>query len=147
VLIEQCANWRIKVFETSKEVGNSFTWKLTSNSGYAIFGFMEDTAITERESEEIRRRLVVIRKYATGDSQAEFARLLGIAPNRWNNIERGYPLTLRISFMIMKQVKGISIGYILQGETERLPPPVKRQLAEVEEELFPAPRAGRSSNR
>jgi hypothetical protein len=116
---------------------------------YAIFGFaamtqstnailMDDDAISAQESEAIRRRLMVIRKYVAGDNQAEFARKLGIASTRWNNMERGFPLTLKVTFLLIKTVDGLTTGYITHGHTERLPAALKRQLASLEEEMFPS---------
>lgn len=99
---------------------------------------MDDHAINEYESEAIRRRLIVIRNYVARDNQAEFARRLGIAPTRWNNMERGFPLTLKVTFLLIKNVEGLTTGYITHGHTERLPASLKRQLAALEEELFPS---------
>jgi hypothetical protein len=116
---------------------------------YAIFGFadmarstnailMDDNAITKQEADAIQRRLIVIRNHVAGDNQAEFARKLGIAPTRWNNMERGFPLTLKVTFLLIKAVEGLTTGYITHGYTERLPAALKRQLASLEEELFPS---------
>lgn len=98
---------------------------------------MDEHAINESESEAIRRRLVVIRKYVAGENQAEFARTLGIKPTRWNNFENGFPLTLRVAFLIVKNVEGLTISYITHGYTERLPQALRRQLADLEGKTFP----------
>lgn len=100
---------------------------------------MESSAIDPRETEAIRRRLVAIRKLVAGDNQAAFARRLGIKPNRWNNLERGFPLSLNIAFMLVKAVNGLTIGYITQGHTDRLPKRLRDQLSDLDEELFPSP--------
>jgi len=99
---------------------------------------MDDNAITKQEADAIQRRLIVIRNHVAGDNQAEFARKLGIAPTRWNNMERGFPLTLKVTFLLIKAVEGLTTGYITHGYTERLPAALKRQLASLEEELFPS---------
>lgn len=107
---------------------------------------MDEHAINERESEAIRRRLVVIRKYAALDNQAEFARILGIKPTRWNNFENGFPLTLRVAFLIIKTIEGITFEYILEGNADRMRATLKRRLEALEEETFP-PKSGRSPSK
>lgn len=104
---------------------------------------MENDAINERESEAIRRRLVVIRKLACADNQTEFARKLGIASTRWNNLERGFPLTLKVLFLIVKALPDLTTAYVTHGYLERIPTPLKRQLIALEEELFPSSPKGR----
>jgi|SRR6187402_511084 len=91
----------------------------------------DELLITENELEAIRRRLIAIRRFVTGDNQSEFARKLEIHPNRWNNIERGSPLTLRLAMQIEKQT-GLPIEYTIFGQTIRLTPAKRRQLAELE---------------
>ena len=105
---------------------------------------MKEEPINERESEAIRRRLVVIRTYAAGSNQAEFARRLGISPTRWNNIERGFPLTLKLAFLLIKTVPGLTIEYITHGALDRMQTPVKRQLTVLEDEFFPSKGKGSS---
>lgn len=107
---------------------------------------MDDNAINKSESEAIRRRLIVIRKFACGDNQAEFSRRLGIAPTRWNNMERGYPVTMKVAFLLIKAIEGLTVGYITQGFTERMPATLKRQLSDLEAELFPSPKGGKRSS-
>jgi hypothetical protein len=107
----------------------------------------DDDAISERESAAITRRLIVIRTHMDGDNQAAFCRRLGIAPTRWNNIERGFPLTLKMAFHLTKIVDGLTIGYITHGYHERLPTPLKNQLVALEEQLFPSAKGKRSANK
>lgn len=95
---------------------------------------MSETLHFEQKFEAIRRRLVAIRKLVTDDNQSEFARKLDMHPNRWNNIERGSGLTLRVAFLISKEFN-LPIEYILEGHTARLSATKKRQLAELERSL------------
>lgn len=108
---------------------------------------MNDDAINGHESEAIRRRLIVIRKYMAGDNQADFARQLGLAPSRWNNLERGFPLTLKVTFLLIKAVEGLTTSYITHGYTERMPTALKRQLISLEEAEFGPPKGKRAPNR
>jgi len=98
---------------------------------------MEIEPINADESKLIARRLRVIRTLVSGENQAAFARMLGIFPNRWNNFERGSPLTLRVAFLLVKTVDGLSVSYITHGKTGDLPKELRRQLAALEAELFP----------
>jgi len=104
-----------------------------------------DDAISERESEAIRRRLIVIRTHADGDNQAAFCRRLGISHTRWNNIERGFPLTLKMAFLLIKAVDGLTIGYITHGYFDRVPTQLKNQLVALEDQLFPSSKGKRST--
>jgi DNA-binding XRE family transcriptional regulator len=110
---------------------------------------MEDSAISDKEHEAIRRRLIVIRQYAACSNQAEFARRLQISPTRWNNIERGWLLTLKLAFLITKRVAGLPIQYITHGDDRQVEKKLKRQLysllAELERELSSSSKSKRGS--
>jgi hypothetical protein len=108
---------------------------------------MKVEPINERESEAIRRRLVVIRTHVSGSNQAAFARTLGISPTRWNNIERGFPLTLNLLFLLTKTVPGLTPEYVTHGSLERMQSILKRQLSTLEDELFPSPKSRASSQK
>jgi hypothetical protein len=99
---------------------------------------MDIDPINENESEAIKRRLIVIRAHMDGDNQAAFARRLGIIPSRWNNFERGMPLNLRIAFLLVRAVPGLTVSYITHGLTGDMPATLRRQLSEVEASLFPS---------
>ena len=91
----------------------------------------------ERESEDVTHRLSVIRKYVVGDNQAEFARRLGITPSRWNNLERGWPLSMQVALMLVNTVDGLTMSYITHGLTGDMPKPLARQLSLLKSEMFP----------
>lgn len=98
----------------------------------------EGRAISDtQEREAIRLRLILIRKMVTADNQAEFARRIGIALNRWTKLEQGSPLTLRQLFQIASRVSGVTVAYIAKGDTSRLSPFAARKLAALEAEMFP----------
>lgn len=114
--------------------------------GLCNFSAMGTDPISTYESEAIRRRLMVIRTLADGDNQAAFARRLGIIPSRWNNFERGMPLTMRMAFLLVKAIPDLTVSYITHGKVGDLPAGLRRQLAELENELFPSSRGKRSSS-
>lgn len=99
---------------------------------------MDIDPINESESEAITRRLIVIRTHVAGENQAAFARRLGINPSRWNNFERGMPLNLRIAFLLVRAVPGLTISYITHGLTGDMPKPLRDQLSGLEASLFPS---------
>jgi hypothetical protein len=90
------------------------------------------------ESEAIIRRLKTVRVFLSGENQAAFARELGIIPTRWNNFERGKPLTMRVAFLIVRRVPGLTVSYLTHGLTGDMPPPLRRQLGDLEAKLFPS---------
>lgn len=99
---------------------------------------MKREPINEHESKAITRRLSAIRKFVSGDNQAEFARKLGIMPSRWNNLERGWPLSMKVAFMLVNTVDGLTVSYITHGKTGDMPAKLARQLSGLEDELFPS---------
>jgi hypothetical protein len=87
--------------------------------------------------EAIRRRLIVLRHLKTGENQSEFARWLDVHPNFWNNLERGFPLTLKTAQALAARYEGITLSYILEGYFDkRIGAKLKRDLIKKENELF-----------
>ena len=104
---------------------------------------MQGEPINAYESNAIRQRLIVVRTLICGDNQYAFARELGIIPSRWNNFERGSPLNLRIAFLLVKRVPGLTVSYLTHGLTGDMPAPLRRQLADLEARLFPPSSRGK----
>lgn len=94
----------------------------------------------------ISRRLKVIRQHVSGNNQSAFARRLGIGQPRWNNFEKGYPINLSICGMLIKEVEGLSIDWIIYGVPYNMPKGLQDQLAFLEERLAP-PAKPRKSKR
>lgn len=98
-----------------------------------------DEIINEHEYKAIARRLTVVRTLVAGDNKAEFARILGIMPSRWSNLERGWPLTMKVAWMLVKTVDGLrSIDYLAYGLYGNVDPKVAKKLRLLEDELFPS---------
>lgn len=93
------------------------------------------TALSERDTKAIKRRLIAIRKVVTGDNQAAFARRLGITDTRWYNFERGHPISIGIVVALMRSIPGMTSSYILEGQTERMPPDLIVRLSEFDSVL------------
>jgi hypothetical protein len=95
------------------------------------------------DTDSIARRLKIIRCHVTGDNQSAFARRLGITQPRWNNFEHGYPINLRVCAMLLAEVEGLSIDWIVKGVPYNMPQGLQDQLSALEDKLFSRP--GKSS--
>ncbi|MBO4228162.1 hypothetical protein [Bradyrhizobium neotropicale] len=98
----------------------------------------EEDPINDFEKDAITRRLTVVRTLMAGDNKAEFARMLGIMPSRWANMERGWPLTMKVAWMLVKLVDGLSVSYLTHGTFGDVKPELREKLEALEDELFPS---------
>jgi transcriptional regulator with XRE-family HTH domain len=76
-------------------------------------------------------------------SGAHFARFLGISKGRWNNFERGFPLSRDIIFLLCEKVDGLTSDWLYFGKTAGLPMGLARKLGEAPPEPPPAGRKRR----
>lgn len=97
-----------------------------------------DEIINEYEYKAIARRLTIVRTHMAGDNKADFARLLGIMPSRWSNLERGWPLTMKVAWMLVKTVDGLSVSYLTHGTYGDVDPKLSKKLQLLEKELYPS---------
>lgn len=67
-----------------------------------------------------KRRLRILREIVSGGGQQEFADKLGIPMKRWNNYERGYPLSRETAFLLREKCPGVSIEWLWFGMTGNL---------------------------
>jgi hypothetical protein len=81
----------------------------------------------------------MLRKLIAGDSQMAFAVRLGIQANRWNNLERGFPLSKDVALKIVQTFPDITLDWLFLGRTEGL---TQRRARELEE-LAAHEKAGR----
>jgi hypothetical protein len=97
-------------------------------------------ATTKRDSEnaEIARRLATLRRVISGDNQTAFARQLGIEVKRWNNFERGLPLSKDVAFLLVKKIPGLTLDWLWLGVESGLPIALQRELAEAGKALTSA---------
>jgi hypothetical protein len=84
----------------------------------------------------VARRLQLLRQCFTGDNGAEFARRYArITPNRWNNFERGYPLSKDVAFNLVRWIPGLSLDWLWHGERRGLTFDLVARLDEMEATL------------
>lgn len=77
-------------------------------------------------------RLIRLRENLGYDVSAEFAALLGISPQRWNNFENGTPLSKDVAFILVKKVPGLTLDYLFLGRPDGLPIQLARTLGATE---------------
>ncbi|MEY9493714.1 hypothetical protein [Bradyrhizobium elkanii] len=98
----------------------------------------DDDIINDYEREATAQRLTVVRTLHAGDNKAEFARRLKILPSRWNNFERGWPLTMNVAYLLVKFDDRLSISYLTHGQMGDVAPELRSKLKALEQELFPS---------
>lgn len=90
------------------------------------------------EKSEVWRRVVGARlgafREARKKSQAEFARLMDISPQRWNNYETGRR-PVEISFAIELCRYGLTLDYLYRGEMAGLPMDLATILKPLDQEI------------
>lgn len=86
-------------------------------------------------------RLKCLRQAISGENQTEFAARLGIAANRWNNFERGSPLSKEVAFLIVRKFPDISFDWLFRGIDDHLTVKRQRELAEAGNALTSAVRS------
>lgn len=67
----------------------------------------------------IAKRCVLLR-YATGNSQTAFARLIGIEMSHWHNFEHTRRLTRDVAERIKQKIPGITTDWLLSGDKSGL---------------------------
>lgn len=97
-------------------------------------------------NEAVSERLRLLRLVKSeGASQTAFAATLKIETKRWNNLERGYPLSKEIAFTIVRRFPDVTTDWLWFGREDGLPVKLQRELAEAGKASTPP--AGRSRSR
>lgn len=74
------------------------------------------------------KRLERLRLYHGYKTQVAFANWLGVSPTRWNNYERGIPLTRPIEDLLVKRTPGLSVDWLRNGNRNGLSVELDRRL-------------------
>ena len=85
----------------------------------------------ELDSASIARRLRILRQHSQGGeqgSQARFAAQIGVEYRRWNNYERGHPLSRDMAVLLVRKVLGLTLDWIYLGREDTLPVRLQREL-------------------
>ena len=83
------------------------------------------------ENAEVARRLRTLRHVISGENQTAFAQRIGIEVQRWNNFERGLPLSKPVAFLLVGQVPGLTLDWLFLGVEDGLPIKLQRELVEA----------------
>lgn len=94
-------------------------------------------------NEAVARRLQILRRTVSKDNQAAFAARLGIEPKRWNNFERGTPLSKEIAFLIVKKFPDFTLDWLWHAKTKGMPQSLQWELEEVGKSLTTSRPSGR----
>lgn len=79
-------------------------------------------------NEEVTKRLILLRKAISGQSQTAFAVKIGIEVRRWNNFERGKPLSKEVALLLCEKVPGISLDWLHRGKLDTVPLALREEL-------------------
>lgn len=83
------------------------------------------------DNSEVARRLAILRYVVAGGNQTAFAKRLDIEVKRWNNFERGLPLSKPIAFDLVKKIPGLTLDWLFLGEEAGLSVKLQRELADA----------------
>jgi len=82
------------------------------------------------EDREITQRVIAVRKAFAKSQMGMGDKLLFVDRSRWNNFERGYPLSLAVA-KILHAHYGISLDWLYFGETGNMSPPLLQMLQKL----------------
>lgn len=75
-------------------------------------------------------RLRVLRCALFDEKPADFARRLKVTPQRWGNVENGYPLSIDIANKVRFAAPGITLDWLYHGDERAVPADMLRRLRE-----------------
>jgi hypothetical protein len=81
-----------------------------------------------QSNEEVTKRLILLRKAVSGDSQTAFATKIGIEVRRWNNFERGSPLSKEVGILLCEKIQGVSLDWLHRGRLDAVPLRLREEL-------------------
>ena len=83
---------------------------------------------TQLEHAEVAVRIKLLRIAIFRDNQRAFAERIEVEYKRWNNYERGLPLSLQIAIQLIEHIPGLTLDWIFLGRTDGLSPALAREL-------------------
>ncbi len=76
-------------------------------------------------------RLKALRFMIAGENQTSFAARIGIEVKRWNNFERGSPLSKEIAFLLVQKIPGLTLDWLFLGREDGLTRTRQLELADA----------------
>ena len=92
-------------------------------------------------NEAVAKRLQTLRQMVAGGNQTTLATKLGVTVKRWNNFERGSPLSKEVAIMIAKKFPGITTDWLFLGIASGVPMALQRELERAASDITPAARS------
>lgn len=80
---------------------------------------------------DVSSRLIALRLAVTGDNQTRFAAQFGFEVKRWNNFERGSPLSKEAAIQLVSKIPGLTLDWLFLGKEDGLPVKLQRELVEA----------------
>jgi hypothetical protein len=88
--------------------------------------------MSEDSDEAVAARLRLLRQVVTGENETAFAIRLGIIEvKRWNNVERGWPLSKEVAFAIVRRFPDLTLDWLWLGRVDGLTLKRQRELGIV----------------
>ena len=97
--------------------------------------------LTKKDVDEAARRLETLRLAVAGGSQTAFAARIGMEVKRWNNFERGLPLSKEAAIQLVRRIPGVTLDWLFLGIEDGLPVKLQREIAEAGKATTSAPAA------
>ena len=76
-------------------------------------------------------RLKALRFMIAGENQTSFAARIGIEVKRWNNFERGSPLSKEIAILLVQKIPGLTLDWLFLGKEDGITRTRQLELADA----------------
>lgn len=80
---------------------------------------------------DLRTRLMALRYMVAGENQTIFAAKIGMEVKRWNNFERGSPLSKGMAILLVQKIPGLTLDWLFLGKEDGLPRTLQAELADA----------------
>lgn len=80
---------------------------------------------------DVAERLIALRLAMSGENQTRFAAQIGFEIKRWNNFERGLPLSKDAAIQLVTRIPGLTLDWLFLGREDGLPVKLHRELVEA----------------
>lgn len=108
-------------------------------------GLADNAGDNPPDWDEVGRRLRHLRRALFDESGPVFARRLGVSYERWNNYERGLPLSRDVAIRLCERIPGMSLDYLFFGTMNGLSGRIIEQLRDSSASPSKSSRAKRPS--
>ena len=82
----------------------------------------------EKPEFTVAERLKLLREAENEGNQAAFATKLGISAPRWNNFEKGMPLSKDVAFRLVRNVPGLTLDWLYLAVEDGLTLALRQRL-------------------